>query len=261
VTAIRKTRAIRIALINLIPKTNAANYLGFNHGLAYLSSILKRNGHQTRLFSIATQDKRQSAELSDFRPDTLFIYLTTNQYALFESKLREQWCGLGVPIFVGGPHATSCPENLLLLDGISGVCIGEGETSALLIAQRIEQGDSFDNVPNIWFKRGDRIVKNDTGYCEAYVFCPRIPLSYVAEIGFSKLFNYPPLLEFHGLINTISTNCLPHCLGFRAILSIRDFLSRVYRKTHDRLEIPCFQAVTMFRSFLTSIDPESRTVI
>jgi anaerobic magnesium-protoporphyrin IX monomethyl ester cyclase len=166
VTATKKTRALRVALINLIPKTNAANYLGFNHGLAYLSSVLKRNGHDTRLFLISTDATRQPDELSDYCPDTLFIYLTTNQYALFESKLRQEWCRLEVPVFVGGPHATTCPEDLLSLEGLTGVCIGEGERSALLIAQKIEQGDSFDGVPNIWFKRGDRVIRNETGYCK-----------------------------------------------------------------------------------------------
>ncbi len=157
---------LRIALINLIPTTNAANYLGFNHGLACLSSVLKRNGHQTRLFSISTHAAQQADGLSGYRPDVLFIYLTTNQYALFETELRRTWRGLEVPIFVGGPHATSCPEELLTLEGLTGVCIGEGEASAQLIARRIEQGEAFDGVPNIWFKRGDRVVQNETGICE-----------------------------------------------------------------------------------------------
>jgi len=157
---------LRIALINLIPTINAANYLGFNHGLAYLSSVLKRSGHQTRLFSISTRAARQTEALFNYRPDAIFVYLTTNQYALFEYQLQKEWCRLEVPIFTGGPHATSCPEDLLSLDGLTGVCIGEGETSARLIAQRIERDDSFDGIPNIWFKRGDRVIQNQTGYCE-----------------------------------------------------------------------------------------------
>ncbi|MBN1654181.1 MAG: B12-binding domain-containing radical SAM protein [Deltaproteobacteria bacterium] len=158
---------LRIALVNLIPKTDTANYLGFNHALAYVSSVLKNGGHQTRLFTISSGLERDFDRLSGYRPNALFVYLTTNQYALFESELRARWVRLNVPVFVGGPHATSCPDELVALEGVTGVCIGEGENSALIVAQRIERGEAFEGIANIWFKRGGRVIRNDTGYCEA----------------------------------------------------------------------------------------------
>lgn len=139
---------LRVALINLVPPKDIANYLGFNHGIGSISAVLKRAGHETRLFSYAAA-KDDDASLLAFRPNALFIYLATNQYRLFVEKLGTVWRGMDVPVVVGGPHPLCVPEETARIPGVSAVCVGEGEETAVALAERIEQNASFAGVPNL----------------------------------------------------------------------------------------------------------------
>lgn len=155
---------MRVSLVNIIPQKSPANYLGFNQGLAYLSSVLKRERHIVRLFTVGFERQESIKSLFDFKPDIIFVYLTTNQYRFFERLIIEKLSKLQIPIFVGGPHSTCCPEDTLSVRGVSGVCIGEGEESVNLIIEKMCNKDSFEGIPNIWFKKDGEIIKNPTGY-------------------------------------------------------------------------------------------------
>jgi radical SAM superfamily enzyme YgiQ (UPF0313 family) len=154
---------LRIGLINLVPSTDTANYLGYNHGLGMISAVLKADGHATRLFTMSRADDERAA-LKGFAPDAIFIYLATNQYQLFEALLSLNWRAMGVPVFVGGPHPTACPEETARLPGVFGACVGEGEMTALAIARRLKSGRTLDGVPNLWYCDGGALVKGHGGH-------------------------------------------------------------------------------------------------
>lgn len=60
-------------------------------------------------------------------------------------------------IIAGGPHATILPEQTLAHD-IDAVVIGEGEETFLEIVRR---GCDFEGVKGVYYKNGDKIVKNE----------------------------------------------------------------------------------------------------
>ncbi|MDD5594679.1 MAG: radical SAM protein, partial [Candidatus Omnitrophica bacterium] len=60
----------------------------------------------------------------------------------------------------GGYHASLCPEECIPYGDM--VCIGEGEYTLLEIIERMETGDSLDSIKGIWYKDGERIIKNET---------------------------------------------------------------------------------------------------
>ncbi len=157
---------MKVALVNFVPDPSGKNYLGFNHGLASISASLKLDGHVTRLFTISKSTDNVRA-LAAFDPDAVFVYLTTHQYRLFLNYQRQVFTPLGVPVFLGGPHATAAPEDTVSIPGVAGICIGEGELSARLLLDRISQKASFDDIPNIWFVRDGAVVKNEIGHCAA----------------------------------------------------------------------------------------------
>lgn len=154
---------MNIALLNLIPQKSFANYLGYNQGLGYISAILKKKGHRIHLFNISDEDSKALREMRGFEPDVIFVYLSTNQYRLFVKLLERDLSGLNLPIFAGGPHPTCCPEEVLGLPGVSGVCVGEGDRIVSRILDRVRKEKSFDGIPNLWFKENDEIVRNPTG--------------------------------------------------------------------------------------------------
>ncbi len=176
---------MRVALVNLVPRASQENYLPFNQGLGMLSAVLVGAGHRTGLFHFS-RSLSDARAMADFRPDALFVYLATNQYPLFVELLTE-WRQARVPIVVGGPHATCLPEELAQEPGVDAVCIGEGEPCVAEIVARLERGDSFDGIANVWFERDETIVKNPIGVTvddlDSLPFADRSVFPFEAHLG------------------------------------------------------------------------------
>lgn len=151
---------MNVTLINLFPKPSHTNYFSYNHGLGYIASSLKRAGHQVRLLSISSADRNSSGQIEDLKSDLIFLYLSTNQYPLFLSLL-DSLRKSRIPLFLGGPHPTVCPEETLNVEGVKGVCIGEGEETAIMIADRYKE--SLKGIPNLWYREENGMHKNQTG--------------------------------------------------------------------------------------------------
>lgn len=151
----------RFALVNFVPPRDVANYLGYSQGLGSISASLKELNHQTVLFNIDNVNDKESLR-SIARFDAVFVYLCTTGYPLFSVALEKYW-KKKVPVFVGGPHAIALPEALAMEEGVTGVCVGEGERTAVALAECLETGRSCDEVPNLYFNRNDTLQRNETG--------------------------------------------------------------------------------------------------
>jgi radical SAM superfamily enzyme YgiQ (UPF0313 family) len=65
------------------------------------------------------------------------------------------------PIVWGGVHPTAKPlEGLEYADL---VCVGEGEITLLELVKRLEKGEDYTDIPNLWIKTGAKIIQNPTG--------------------------------------------------------------------------------------------------
>ena len=97
-------------------------------GTAYLSSALKKAGHETRL--VKTKDWTHTcASVKEGQPDILAWSLTTGWHMeyLKENRMLRQWYKKGKSVF-GGPHATYMPE-MIEEEGVDAVLRGECERS------------------------------------------------------------------------------------------------------------------------------------
>ncbi len=65
---------------------------------------------------------------------------------------------LDVPLVVGGIHPTVMPEQCLGFADI--VCVGEGEEALLELIGRMEAGENFTDVRNLYFRKGEAIIRN-----------------------------------------------------------------------------------------------------
>lgn len=131
-------------------------------GLAYISSVLKQNGHEVELidttFGISDKNVRKKVRLSD--PGLIGISSTSPnfKYAVHLGHLiREE---IYSPIIVGGIHPTIDPEATLSHSCFDMICIGEGEHAMVQLANSIEHGEHNLEIKNIWFKKGERFIKN-----------------------------------------------------------------------------------------------------
>lgn len=161
----------------------------FHQGIAYMSSLLKANGHQTSLFYVIKDITRSKLikELKRSRPDIVGFSATTNQYPYVEKYANWIKEELETPIICGGVHATLCPGEVLSCKGIDMVCIGEGEYPMVELANHLERGENTHNIQNLWIKKHGSIMRN-----------PLRPLiSNLDELPFPdrELFHFEELLK------------------------------------------------------------------
>ena len=64
---------------------------GFHHGIASISSVLKQNGHETRLFSITkhSEIKIVLREIENFNPSIVAFSATTSQFRYVQRISKE----------------------------------------------------------------------------------------------------------------------------------------------------------------------------
>lgn len=139
---------------------NLYTQMGFNHGLASLSAVLKRAGHETRLVNLNENlppvlgDEEVFELVRDWEPGLIGFSCLTQQYGAALSLarfLRERAAGAGLslpPLVVGGIHPTMVPEEVMA-DGVwDHVGVGECEDSLLELTTRVERGETPSDVKN-----------------------------------------------------------------------------------------------------------------
>ncbi len=148
---------------------NLYTQMGFNHGLASLSAVLKAHGHQTRLVNLNEKlpPVPSRAELfalvREWRPGLVGFSCLTMQYqeALAiarELRVRAREAGVVLPpLAVGGVHPTMVPEAVMADGAWDHVGVGECEDALLALVTRLERGEAPDDVANfLSWKRGAR---------------------------------------------------------------------------------------------------------
>jgi len=101
-------------------------------------------------------------KIESFRPH-LIIYSVVEDCYLQTLALMSAIKGYGIPHIVGGVFPTAAPEICINNPLIDIVGIGEGEQIIVDVAESIRLGSSLENIPGIWFKSGNKIVKNPRG--------------------------------------------------------------------------------------------------
>jgi anaerobic magnesium-protoporphyrin IX monomethyl ester cyclase len=105
-------------------------------GIAYLSSCLKRAGHQTKLIIIDKPDYRE--RIRSFAPD-MFAYSTCTgehkDWFAFNRNMKDEWPDV-VSVF-GGPHATFFPE-MASVEGVDATIRGEAEETFVDFVNKVE---------------------------------------------------------------------------------------------------------------------------
>lgn len=119
-------------------------------------SVLKSQIRETDVF----EDFRQ--KVVDFRPDLIAVSVTEDIFPI-GIRLLKSLGDLRVTTIIGGVFPTFAPEKCLSYDEIDMVCIGEGENALVELCQRMEMGQSYLDIANLWIKTRDGILKNPLG--------------------------------------------------------------------------------------------------
>ncbi|MFH1905659.1 MAG: radical SAM protein [bacterium] len=133
-------------------------------GIAYIASYVRSKGYNVSLLD-ADISKMKNERVLDYiiQRDPILIGISVN---LFTAKstihliklIRKK---LNIPIILGGPFASSSPENLLSrTTGTIGVIVGEGEIASYKILQNLELGRGiFNNLKNVCYYNNGNLIR------------------------------------------------------------------------------------------------------
>ena len=168
--------------------------------LAVLSGVMKAEGVETKLFDtsfwrdknsklfendremrektgefkkvLGYNPKREIVDLTnkftecveDYHPNLIAATSTSYEFKSLLDFILPTKKRFNIPLIIGGSHATMNPESAIKQDGVDIICRGEGEIALSKLIKKIEQGDRFNDIPNLWIKNSDgSITKNLVG--------------------------------------------------------------------------------------------------
>ena len=144
--------------------------LNYSLGITSMAAVLKQAEHRISYLPImAPEYLRKDSEIKnqtekrieDFKPDIIGISSTSDCFIAAERvihHINRRFPGLF--IIVGGVHATSVPDSVMKIKGVSGICLGEGEHALLELLERVRDRQNYLGVKNFWFKNKKKIIKN-----------------------------------------------------------------------------------------------------
>ncbi|KMP11017.1 hypothetical protein UR09_04560 [Candidatus Nitromaritima sp. SCGC AAA799-A02] len=176
-----------------------------NISVAYLSTIVKNEGHDARvafdralfddkqyfsvdfLHRLFDQKKRMIEKIIEEKPDVLAmsVFADNYQWALDVARKVREKCPDCKTIW-GGIHPTTVPDEVMRRDEVDFIVVGDGELPMIKFLDALGNGGKFDGIPNLWFKNNGEIVKGQHGYLpegnefpapDKTVFEPFVPIN------------------------------------------------------------------------------------
>jgi len=147
-------------ILFIYPNLTRQEYISL--GIAYLSSYLKREGHEAYLmdytFGGNTQDCLDMIE--KVKPGIIGFSLRSGEFRFSLRLAEEIKKKFNIPIIFGGVHPTIAPEETISKKPVDMICVGEGELALAELLQKMENGNNYTKTRNFWFKKDKKIIKN-----------------------------------------------------------------------------------------------------
>jgi radical SAM superfamily enzyme YgiQ (UPF0313 family) len=143
----------------------------------YIAAVLREAGHDVRILEGAFHTKTQVlAEIASWKPELFGIYSVALMWNRAEELLLSVKDVLPSVFTVAGGHGpTAFRENCFRNGSLDAVVYGEGELTAVELAERVAQGETLSGVEGCIWKDGDRITVNP----------PREPIPHLDVLPFA----------------------------------------------------------------------------
>lgn len=146
---------MRILLI--YPDIHTIQFYHFQHGLAWISAVLKKAGHQVDLLYINCEltGQEAAAQAKKFKPELVGISSTTLQYQFTQQYARAIREEMKVPLVLGGIHATIATGPVLEEGLFDYLVRAEGEYPLLELADALSSGKDFRHIKNLAWRENN----------------------------------------------------------------------------------------------------------
>jgi radical SAM superfamily enzyme YgiQ (UPF0313 family) len=137
---------------------------GYSCGIGVLSAYLKQHGHDTKLLHVSDElgypldVERIVQDVKDYDPGLVAFSSVTNQWFYVKTIAKFIRHSTDIPIVVGGHHVNAAADQIISEKAVDFACKGEGEAPLLELVNRLERGESVNNISNMLVK-----IKNATG--------------------------------------------------------------------------------------------------
>jgi len=131
-------------------------------GLGYLASILRENGHEAYIIDCAILKQSYSqiiSQIKQINPDVIGITALSSYYSEMRN-LSFAVRKLGLPIILGGVHATALPELSLKEYRAEFVVVGEGELTILELINNWNDIESRKKVRGVAYVENGKVKIN-----------------------------------------------------------------------------------------------------
>lgn len=217
---------------------------GLPVGIASIIAVLKEHGHSAHVFDTALyrheKDRSQaeiraermiSKEVRDegrflpvretlpeddlltlidaWKPDFVAFSLLEIMYeesARLAACIKEKHPE--IPLIAGGVFPTLSPEIVIREPAFDMICVGEGETTLLRLADRIVAREHYTGVEGLWVKDAGKIIRNPPS---ALHDINTLPFPDFSEFG-DHLFYKPMQGKMYRMVNIESSRgCINNC--------------------------------------------------
>ena len=135
-------------------------------GLAYVAAALEQDGVAVRLLDAGVEglsSEETVRRIIEAGPAIVGISATTNFFGNALSLARQVRSRLpSAFIVIGGPHSTSCPDDVMRHDVFDAVVGGEGEMTTRELVAAVLGGTDLSTIRGIVYRDGAEIVHNPT---------------------------------------------------------------------------------------------------
>lgn len=180
-------------------------------GLLHIGAMLKAHGDTVKFFDLAV-DAIECLDEALADADLVCISSSTvlfDRACLVLNRIKKKRSGL--PVIIGGPHATLLTEDALMR-GFDAAAIGEGEYTAVDLVEAIQKGAPLYEVAGAAAKKGDEVAYGPTRAFEPDL--DTFPDPDRTLIDYSKYFSND--IEFIGMMAT--RGCPYNCLFCKPML-------------------------------------------
>jgi radical SAM superfamily enzyme YgiQ (UPF0313 family) len=145
---------------------NAGSQLGFNYGVAHISSLLKQAGHSVELWQLCEDicplpsDEKFVRRLLQTAPDVIGFSVVTNQWPYAKELAELARKTTSAPLICGGIHAMAAPEDILKTGLFDYIFRGEAEEAFLEFIEKTERGEDVSEVRNLGLFQNGKVQIN-----------------------------------------------------------------------------------------------------